>query len=94
MILALYLGRSWRTAEASGCGATLNQSLLLPYTTTRTTEGPQSRKCEEGDKIGNGPLLERGSVTHPAAAAAANVLRPVQPMGLHHPVHGVPLLSC
>lgn len=94
MILPLYLGRSWQTAEASGCGATLSPSLLLPCTTIRTTEGPQSRKCERGgDKIGNGPLRERGRVTHPAAAAA-NVLRPVQPMGLHHPVHGVPLLSC
>lgn len=94
MILALYLGLSWQTAEASGCGVMLNQSLLLLYTTIRTTEGPQTRNCEEGDKIGNRRLRERSSVTHPAAAAVAAVLRPVQPMGLHHPFHGVPLLSC
>lgn len=35
------------------------------------------------------------AVTHPTAAAADTaVLRPVQPMGLHHPVHGVPLFLC
>lgn len=43
--------------------------------------------------MGNGPFRERGSDTHPAAAAAA-VLRPEQPVGLHHPVHGGPLLPC
>lgn len=94
MKLPLYLGRSWQTAEASGCGGTLSQSLRPLYTTIPTTEGPQSRNCEEGGQDWSWAFTgERGSVTHPAAAAAA-VLHPVQPMGLHHPVHGIPLLSC
>lgn len=43
----LYLGPSWQTAAASGRGLTLSQSLLLLYTTIQTTEGPQTRNCEE-----------------------------------------------
>lgn len=50
-----YLGLSWQTAAASGCGWTLRQSLLLLCTTIQTPEGPQTRNCEEEGWIGNGP---------------------------------------
>lgn len=46
MTLLLYLGLFWQTAEASGCGVTLNPTRLPPYTTIPTTKGTRARNCE------------------------------------------------
>lgn len=46
MTLLLYLGLFWQTAEASGCGVTLNLTRLPPYTTIPTTRGARGRNGE------------------------------------------------
>lgn len=57
MTLFLYLGLFWQTAEASGCGVTLNLTRLPPYTTIPTTKVTRARNCE-GLEVGILALME------------------------------------
>lgn len=64
MTLLLYLGLFWQTAEASGCGVTLNLTRLPPYTTSPTTKVTRVRNGE-GLEAGISTFLEASELYPP-----------------------------